>query len=91
MSGKLSRKYEGKGIEVLYREFGAPKSTTVLENGNKLYVFEKETYVKETQIGTGRGTLDPRVSPSFVKVEVSRFEVDNKGIIIRTEYEKKVE
>jgi hypothetical protein len=91
MSGKLSRKYEGEGVEVLSRELGAPKSTIVLENGNKLYVYEKETYVKETQIGTGRGTLDPRISPSFVKVEVFRFEVDSKGVIVHTEYNKKVE
>jgi len=91
VSNGLSRKYEGKGVEVLYREFGAPKITVDLENGNRLFVYEKETFVKQTEIGMGRGTLDPRISPSFVKVEVSRFEVDNKGIIVRTEYEKKVE
>jgi hypothetical protein len=91
ISGKLSRKYEGKGVETLYREFGEPKNTLILENGNRLLVFEKEVYVKETVISTGRMTLDQRVSPSFVKVEVSRFEVDNKGVVVRTEFEKRIE
>jgi hypothetical protein len=47
--------------------------------------------VKETVIGTGRGTLDPRISPSFTKVEVSMFEVDNKGIVVRTAFEKRIQ
>jgi len=91
VSGKLSRKYEGKGVEVLYSELGEPKKMLTLENGNRLFVYEKEVYIKETVIGTGRGTLDPRVSPSFVKVEVSRFEIDNKGIVVRTEFEKRIQ
>jgi hypothetical protein len=90
MSGKLSKKYEGKGVELLYRDLGEPKSTVVLDNGNRLFVFEKKTFVRDTEIGTGRMNLDPRVSPSFVKVEVSRFEVDNKGIVVKTEYEKRI-
>lgn len=91
VSGNLSRKYEGKGVELLYRELGEPKSTIDLKNGNKLFVYEKETFVKQTEIGMGRGTLDPRISPSFMKIEVSRFEVDNKGIVVKTEYEKRIE
>jgi hypothetical protein len=91
VSGNLSRKYEGKGVENLYRDLGEPKSTVALENGNRLFVYEKDIFIKETEIGTGRGTLDKRVSPSFMKVEISRFEVNNKGIVVRTEYEKKVE
>lgn len=91
MSGNLSRKYVGKGVEKLYSELGEPKKTLTLENGNRLFVYEKEVYVKQTVIGTGRATLDPRVSPSFVKVEVSRYEVDKQGIVVRTEYEKRIE
>jgi hypothetical protein len=90
VSGNLSRKYEGKGVELLYRDMGEPKNMITLDNGNRLFIYEKETFVRQTEIGVGRGTLDPRVSPSFEKVEVSRFEVDNKGIIVRTEYEKKI-
>jgi hypothetical protein len=91
VSGKLSRKYEGKGVEMLYRDLGQPKNITVLDNGNKLFVYEKETFVRETEIGTGRLALDKRISPSFIKVELSRFEVDSKGIVVRTEYEKRIE
>jgi len=91
VSGNLSRKYEGKGVELLYSELGEPKNTIDLKNGNRLFVYEKETIVKQTEIGMGRGTLDPRISPSFMKVEVSKFEVDNKGIVVRTEYERRIE
>jgi len=91
VSSNLSKKYEGKGVELLYRDYGEPKETLNLENGNRLFVYEKETFVRQTEIGMGRGTLDPRISPSFIKVEISKFEVDNKGIIIRTEYKKQIE
>ena len=91
VSGQLSRKYEGKGVEILYGELGQPKKTLTLDNGNRLFIYEKETFVKETAIGTGRMNLDPRVSPSFMKIEISRFEVDNKGIVVRTEYEKRIQ
>ena len=90
ISGQLTRKYEGKGVELLYRDLGNPQKTLNLDNGNRLFVYEKETYVRQTEIGTGRGTLDPRVSPSFIKIETSRFEVDGKGIVVRTEYEKRL-
>ena len=90
ISGQLTRKYEGKGVELLYRDLGNPQKTLNLDNGNRLFVYEKETYVRQTEIGTGCGTLDPRVSPSFIKIETSRFEVDGKGIVVRTEYEKRL-
>jgi len=88
---KLSNKYIGAGVEKLYKDFGAPKTITEVENKNKILVFEKETYVRETVIGTGRATLDPRISPGFTKVEVFRFEIDPQGIVVWTDYQKKVE
>jgi hypothetical protein len=91
MQRKLSHKYVGEGVEILYRDFGVPKTTTVVENNNKILVFEKETFVKETIIGTGRTTLDPKISPAYTKVEVYRFEVDNQGIVVWTDYQKKIE
>lgn len=88
---KLSQKYVGVGVERLYKDFGASVKTTEIENKNKIIVFEKETFVKETIIGTGRTTLDPRISPAYTKVEVYRFEVDPQGIVVWTDYEKKIE
>lgn len=87
----LSGKYVGKGVELLYADFGEPKRLDVLENGHKLFVYEKETLVKETVIGTGKMTLDKRMSPAFIKVEAYKFEIDNQGIIVKTIYEKKID
>jgi len=91
MNANLSRKYEGKGVEVLYKELGSPKSVRDLGDGTKLFEYEKETFVKETTFGTGRGTLDPKISPSFVKVETYWFKVDNNGIVVQTDYQKRID
>ncbi|HQN94275.1 MAG TPA: hypothetical protein PLQ09_09145 [Prolixibacteraceae bacterium] len=90
-SARLSKKYTGKGIEVLYREMGNPVNTVVLENGNRIFEYEKETFVRQTEISTGRGTLDPRISPSYSKVEIYLFEIDKEGVIVRTAYKKQIE
>jgi hypothetical protein len=87
----LSEKYVGKGVETLYADFGEPKRLNNLENGHKLFIYEKETLVRETVIGTGEMTLDQRMSPAFIKVEVFQFEIDNHGIIVKTIYEKKID
>jgi len=91
MQRKLSREYIGAGVEKLYKDFGTPKTVTEVENKNKILVFEKEKFVRETVIGTGRATLDPRISPGYTKVEVFRFEIDPQGIVVWTDYQKKVE
>jgi hypothetical protein len=85
---QLAKKYEGKGREQLVQNFGEP--TRIQKNDLNQDVFEyiKETIVRETTIGTGRATLDPRISPGFVKVEIRRFIIDSKGIVIKAEYEK---
>lgn len=87
----LSEKHVGKGVELLYTYYGEPKRSEVLRNGNRLFVYEKETLVKQTVIGTGRMTLDQRISPSFIKVEVFKFEIDNQGIVVKAIYEKKID
>ncbi len=91
VSQKVSSKYKGKGVEILYKELGSPKSVTEMDNGNKLFVYEKETIVRSTEISTGRGTLDPRISPAYSKVETFLFEVNSEGLIIDTGYEKRIE
>lgn len=88
MQQQLSGKYEGRGVEALYAEMGEPKMKEAMDNGNTLFIYEKETLVKQTTIGTGRMTLDQRVSPSYIRVERYVFEVDNQGIIVKTDYKK---
>jgi hypothetical protein len=90
VTGRIARKYEGKGVEILYKEMGSPATTRVLENGNTLFEYQKETFIKETVIGTGRGTLDPKISPSFIKVETYWFEVDKNGMVVHSDYQKRI-
>lgn len=91
LSQQVSNKYLGKGAEILYSDFGEPMKVLKTEEGNRVFVYQKETYVKETTIGTGRGTLDERISPGFIKIETYKFTLDKEGIIIDTDYEKEIE
>jgi hypothetical protein len=91
MTEKLSRSYNGKGVEVLYKEMGNPNKIIENDNGNKTYIYIKETFVRQTEISTGRFNLDKRMSPSFIKVELFHFEVNKDGIIQHSEYEKQIE
>lgn len=91
VTNSLSNKYAGEGVETLYKEMGYPKTVSELDNGNKLFEYEKETLIKETEISTGRGTLDHRMSPSYIKVETYYFEVNKDGIIVRTDYKKRID
>lgn len=84
----LSRKYEGKGREQIISEFGEPQSIQTFDNGNQMFEYVKETVIRDTPIGTGRHTIEPMISPGFVKVEVRQFIIDNKGIVTNTNYEK---
>ncbi|HPR33763.1 MAG TPA: hypothetical protein PLK12_16800 [Prolixibacteraceae bacterium] len=88
---RISGKYSGKGVENVYRDFGEPKSLTELNDGNRLFLYQKETLVKETTIGTGDFTLDPRISPAYLKTEIFRFVVDKEGVVVDVRYEKKAE
>jgi hypothetical protein len=87
---KLSKKYDGQGREKLLQTMGEPQQVVKMKNGNQLFVYRKETAVRETEIGTGDFTLDPRISPGFLKIEEYRFEVDSTGIIKNSTYEKMI-
>lgn len=91
LSQQISNKYVGKGAEALFSDFGEPNEVIKTDEENRIFIYLKETYVKETTIGTGRGTLDERISPAFIKVETFKFILDKEGIIIETSYEKKIE
>jgi hypothetical protein len=86
---KISKQYEGNGRDMLFADFGEPQRVLELENGNEMFIYIKETAVRETEIGTGSFTLDPRVSPSFIKEEIFRFEIDKDGVVVDTQYEKR--
>jgi hypothetical protein len=86
---KIEHKYNGNGRDLLLSDFGEPRKIIDLEDGNQLFLYVKETFVREAEIGTGRFTLDKRVSPSFIKEEIYRFVVDSDGIILLSEYEKR--
>ena len=86
---KIERKYLGEGRELLIADFGEHQKVIVLKQGVERFIYIKESYVRETEIGTGKGTLDPRMSPAFIKEETWRFDIDSNGRIIASTYEKR--
>ena len=87
---KLQKSYVGKSSSVLSKEYGNPK--TILDNGDeKVYIFEKVTQLKSTEISQGKLTLDPMVSPMVQKTELYYFTVKDGKIIevkLEEEYER---
>ncbi len=88
---KLAKKYLGEGREVLVTALGEPQREERLENGNVLMVYRKETVIKPTSVNTGRFTLDPMVSPGYLKVKESSFVLNPKGIVIETNFKEEIE
>ena len=86
---KVSRKFDGEGRDMLIKEFGEPTKIIMLENGNTRFIYIKESFIRETEIGTGGFTMDPRISPAYIKVETYRFEINDEGFILDSSYEKK--
>ena len=86
---KIERSFEGKGREMLIKEFGEPQKIVPLDDGQQMFIYVKETYVKETEIGTGGFTLDKRISPSFTKEETYKFTIDKQGFVTKASYEKR--
>ena len=86
---KLQKTYVGKSSTILSEKYGIPK--TVLDNGDeKVYVFEKVTQLKSTEIAQGKLTLDPMVSPMVQKTELFYFTVKD-GKIIKVKLEEEYE
>lgn len=89
VANKVERRYEGQGRDILFHEFGEPHKIIELKDGNQLFIYMKETYVRETTFDAGRSaTLDPRVSPGFIKEETYRFTINEDGIITDANYER---
>jgi len=86
---KLQKSYVGKSSLVLSEVYGNPK--TILDNGDeKVYIFEKVTQLKSTEISQGKLTLDPMVSPMVQKTELFYFTVKD-GKIIKAKVEEDYE
>lgn len=85
---KLDRNLTGMGREVLLSQLGEPMRIVDLEEGSQMFIYVKETYVRATEIGQGKASLDPRISPGFVKEETFKFLIDADGIIQKSFYEK---
>jgi len=87
---KLQRSYVGKSSSVLSEDYGRPK--TILDRGDdRVYIFEKITQLKSTEIAQGKLTLDPMVSPMVQKTELFYFTVKDGKIIeakVEEEYER---
>lgn len=85
----LQKSYVGKSTSVLTEDFGRPK--TILDNGDeKVYIFEKVTELKSTEISQHKLTLDPMVSPRAKKTELFYFTVKD-GKITKAKLEEEYE
>lgn len=86
----LQRTYVGKPQTELESMFGYPK--TILDQGaEKVYVYEIIKNLKSTEIGQGKLTLDPIISPMVQKTERYYFTVKDGKIIdvkLEEEYER---
>jgi hypothetical protein len=87
----LVRKYEGEGREKLLREMGEPNRIISQTDGKQWFIYRKETAIRETVIGTGSYTPDPRISPGFLRIETYRFLIDQNGAIEKVNYEKQTQ
>ncbi|NOR76018.1 MAG: hypothetical protein GQ525_12790 [Draconibacterium sp.] len=86
---KLQKSYVGQPSFVLIENFGNPK--VILEREDeKVYVFEKISLLKSTEISQGKLTLDPMVSPMVQKTEFFYFTIKD-GKIIEVKVEKEYE
>ena len=85
----LQKSYIGKSSSVLTEDFGRPK--TILDRGDeKIYIFEKITELKSTEISQHKLTLDPMVSPRAKKTELFYFTVKD-GKITKAKLEETYE
>ncbi len=86
----LQRTYVGQPQKTLENKFGYPKA--ILDQGDeKVYVYEIIKDLKSTEIGQGKLTLDPIISPMTQKTERYYFSVKDGKIThvkLEEEYER---
>jgi len=71
---------------MLRENFGKPV-TIIDKNEEKVYIFEKTTKLKSTEISQGKLTLDPMITPKVIKTERYYFTVKD-SIIIDAKFEE---
>ena len=86
---QLRKAYVGKPVTILEKNFGEPK-TIIDKKAEKIYIFEKTEELKSTEIGQGKLTLDPIITPKVTKTERYYFTVKN-GNIVKTRFEEEYE
>ncbi|MBN2173049.1 MAG: hypothetical protein JW731_02880 [Bacteroidales bacterium] len=79
------KKYEGSDIKLVKKDLGEPTSIIPTSTG-EIYIYEKTSELKGTEINKGQTTLDPILSPAVKKSERIIFTVTN-GIIISVKKE----
>lgn len=83
---QLQKAYLGKSVVELKEKLGAPK--TVLDRGDeKIFVYELTKNLESTEVGQGKLTLDPIITPKVQKTERYYFTIKN-GVIIKTKLEE---
>ena len=86
----LQRTYIGQPQKILEGKFGYPK-TVLDQDDKKVYVYEIIKDLKSTEIGQGKLTLDPIISPMVQKTERYYFTVKDgeiTGVRLEEEYER---
>jgi hypothetical protein len=87
---KLQRNYVGKPLSTFEADYGKPVAILERSDG-KVYVYERTEKLESTEIGQGKLTLDPMVSPEVIKKEKYYVRLKNKRIsevILENEYER---
>ena len=79
----------GESINVANNKFGPP--VTIVENKDeKIYVFEINKKLENTEISQGKLTLDPIITPQVKKTERYYFTVVD-STIVKAKYEEEYE
>ena len=89
-TARLVRKtFTGQQISFVKKKLGQPIYNSEI-SGDSLYVFQRSEQLNSTEIGQGKMTLDPIVSPKVIKKERFYFTVRD-GIVVKTDYEEEYE
>lgn len=87
---KISRQYVNKPVTDLKEAFGELKAVIESADG-QIYIYEKETELRSTEISQGKSTRDPIITPKAIKITRYYFVVKNDTVVsskFEEEYKK---
>jgi hypothetical protein len=87
---KIQKSFTGEPIAKIQEELGKPKTIFDQNDGSKMYVFEKMTELRSTEISQAKLTLDPMVTPMVKKTERYYVTVRDE-IITKIKFEEEYE